>query len=787
MRVGVQESEFVRPSLNRNAKKRHHTICSQHGELLEYMYQDDDFERIRRRYNQAHPFDVHDEAINPDGEWEEYNWCHDELWQELMHDSDPDPMGAMMAAMGRYLLFYRYQHNVENLGSNRKYNNGQPSLRSHSIPCYYRQLTAAYPSWNEGITSVGSGCNNLLAKYPTWKMFLEDVNAILSCGRYADIKRAQPVFGPLRQQISATLPPFSVGLATMLLNGIIQNNAIRATTALSVELADVYEMEEADDRSDGGSRGGLMYRDNLLCAHSYGAKKSTDLHVEQTLVMPGNNHGDAGWALRRWLRARLLIEPKRNSNLLVNWTTEAYQMFLMRSGGYAGLPCNWLKTTGYKVAKITEMFLEALMLGKGISFVGVKELVNIFTGHREGSMASRTYLRNPLHVTPQLIKSEGITSVDQLEMRHYYSELPLVHPRRRRRIKFEDMSVEMVHELNAIHENVNRDHPGHLVIPLFDYQPPQYDMDEEEMWTSAEIQHYCNKLMNEIARAWYSKEDSDFYACVMDNWRSNGYNNDKQPRNTDKRNVFRCLVEMGEATCDTVDLFEAPIADWFRRYWRLDCCNREDLPAPTPPPEFDVSGTTNMRLCCLHYLGRRPNQGHPYIPIGSRKIYLHSCNKAQIDYTTLWHQRLRCEQFNLAVFDDLRIVQPDDTYLANYYDDDRDIVALVAAASAVQNGGGDEEEDEEMEDNDSVGEEDRINFGGDSDAEDEADDLSYVPDYRLSGSEDESDGDVETEYERSTHSSGVSGLHDVLEYERLPNSSESDGAEAMNEDEYGLC
>ena len=265
MRVGVQESEFVRPSLNRNAKKRHHTICSQHGELLEYMYQDDDFERIRRRYNQAHPFDVHDEAINPDGEWEEYNWCHDELWQELMHDNDPDPMGAMMAAMGRYLLFYRYQHNVENLGSNRKYNNGQPSLRSHSIPYYYRQLTAAYPTWNEGITSVGSGCNNLLAKYPTWKMFLEDVNAILSCGRYADVKRAQPVFGPLRQQISATLPPFSVGLATMLLNGIIQNNAIRAITALSVELADVYEMEEADDRSDGGSRGGLMYRDNLLC------------------------------------------------------------------------------------------------------------------------------------------------------------------------------------------------------------------------------------------------------------------------------------------------------------------------------------------------------------------------------------------------------------------------------------------------------------------------------------------------------------------------------------------
>ena len=119
---------------------------------------------------------------------------------------------------------------------------------------------------------------------------------------------------------------------------------------------------------------------------------------------------------------------------------------------------------------------------------------------------------------------------------------------------------------------------------------------------------------------------------------------------------------------------------------------------------------------------------------------------------------------------------------------------LAGCSGKVRNGGGDEEEDEEMEDNDggngddeSVGEEDRINFGGDSDAEDEADDLSYVPDYRLSGSEDESDDDVETEYESSTHSSGVSGLHDVLEYERLPNSGESDNAEAMNEEEYGLC
>ena len=392
MRLGIR-GDLNRPALSRSAKKRLGIVCKQHFELIRYMEQDEDFERIRVQYNQDHPLEN-----NPEGELEEWRWGHDQLWDTLMHEGDPDPMGAMMAALGRYLLFYRYQHNVENLGSNRKYNNGQPALRAHAMPYYYRQLTNYYPSWNEGITSVGPGFDNLLAKYPTWKMFLEDVEAILSCGRYADVKRAQPAFGPLRQQISATLPPFSVGLATMLLNGIIHNNAVRATTVLAVELADVYEMEEADDSSDDSSSN----QGGLLCARSYGAKKSTDLHIEQTLVMPGDSHGEAGWALKRWLRLRTLIEPKHNSNLLVNWTTEAYQMFLMRSGGYAGLPCNWLKTTGYKVAKITEMFVAALILGKGISFGAVKDFVNIFTGHREGSMASRTYLRNPVHVTPKV-------------------------------------------------------------------------------------------------------------------------------------------------------------------------------------------------------------------------------------------------------------------------------------------------------------------------------------------------------------------------------------------------
>lgn len=122
-----------------------------------------------------------------------------------------------------------------------------------------------------------------------------------------------------------------------------------------------------------------------------------------------------------------------------------------------------------------------------------------------------------------------------------------------------------------------------------------------------------------------------------------------------KYKVMRCLIESDLLTGENADdILELEIPDHFRFYWRLPTLHQDDLPGPKLPPSFDVSYTTNMRLCIMHYTGRKPNQGRPFIPDGSGgRIYLHDCNLAQQQYIAACFQFLRNKKIDLEIFNGL--------------------------------------------------------------------------------------------------------------------------------------
>ena len=397
MGLGVGGNPLTRPNLSKNYRKRIATTHGQYRDFLEFMEWVPEAEELKRQHNEENPIDD-PEATGHD----EWNWTNSvQIWNKLMTRGDPDPMGALMAAFARFMLFYRRQFMLKVKDRNHSYNNGQPGLQAHTLPYFYRGMIERFPTWNKGISNPKDGFVNLRRKYPSWRMFLEDVEGIFACGRYADVKRAQPVFRPLRKLVDSVMPPFSLGVAVQVLNGLVYNNAVRASTACTVDGDDVYKAEsDSDDDDDEDDED----KPTLYCAITYGTKKSTNLNIQQHLQMPGNQHGDAGFFCAVWMRLKTLLVVGDDTHLFVGKRTEAYQAFLMRTGGYAGLPSNWLKTTGYKVAKITEMYAEALILGEGIAPGGVPDFINCLTGHR--TFVHRTYIRDVLPRVRFMVEEE---------------------------------------------------------------------------------------------------------------------------------------------------------------------------------------------------------------------------------------------------------------------------------------------------------------------------------------------------------------------------------------------
>ena len=140
--------------------------------------------------------------------------------------------------------------------------------------------------------------------------------------------------------------------------------------------------------------------------------------------MPGHQHGSAGYAGRIWQHTRRLLEKHSSSSKFVNITPEAYEMKVNRLGRHAGLPDNWLKATGYKVTKVTEMYAEALIKGEGITPSGVSDMINLLTGHQVGSICERVYLRALVLRLPALMRRDpNLQSLGDLEMRQLASYL----------------------------------------------------------------------------------------------------------------------------------------------------------------------------------------------------------------------------------------------------------------------------------------------------------------------------------------------------------------------------
>ena len=312
MRIGIGGADLMRrPNLKPSYRKRISTAEGHFEEMIDFMDQDLQFSRIKDRFNDENPnpFGPDDEDYDPDFEW---GWFHFTLWEELKIGNDPDPFGAQMAVMGRYLLFYRHWFQKDaHPEDKKKFNNGLPGAQAHSLPYLYRLIHNRNPSWNSGIGSVKEGMANMFRRYASWRVFLEDCEGILSAGRYADIKRADPIFKPLRDQINSVLAPNSHGIMTMLLNGVIHSNAVRPTIACNIDLEDVRYMENV--HSDADSDDSDAPNDNdVLVAHSYGTHKSHDLHIEQELQFPGHKHGSAGYAGRVWQHTRRLLQKHRS-------------------------------------------------------------------------------------------------------------------------------------------------------------------------------------------------------------------------------------------------------------------------------------------------------------------------------------------------------------------------------------------------------------------------------------------------------------------------------------------
>lgn len=143
MRIGIAADLSSRPNLKPSYRKRVNTAEGHFEELIDFMDHDEHFSRIKDRFNEqnGNPYDSDDENWDPDFQW---GWHHSTLWEELKVGSDPDPFGAQMAAMGRYLVFYRHWHHVNNEeeGSRVKYNNSLPAAQSHSLPYLYRFRTS---------------------------------------------------------------------------------------------------------------------------------------------------------------------------------------------------------------------------------------------------------------------------------------------------------------------------------------------------------------------------------------------------------------------------------------------------------------------------------------------------------------------------------------------------------------------------------------------------------------------------------------------------------------------
>ena len=165
-------------------------------------------------------------------------------------------------------------------------------------------------------------------------------------------------------------------------------------------------------------------------------------------------------------------------------------------------------------------------------------------------------------------------------------------------------------------------------------------------------------MVRELARVCYSVggEFDDFHACCQEAFDSSLHTGMQLYQSLDlKQNVMRCLIESHILHEDNADeIFDIEIPEHFRFYWRLPTRHKDELQGPKPPPAFDVSGTANMRLCVMHYMGRKPKQCRPFIPDGTgERIYLHKCNESQLKYIIACFQFLPDKSVDLEVLESL--------------------------------------------------------------------------------------------------------------------------------------